>query len=109
MVRNGCTCWLLVMETVLPLSPIALSIAWPRQPWCGPAVTGKQLSHPSAQLWVVVQIPLNAQVADGLEAQARSDGERLRASQEGRSAQIQGGIEDVAPAGDQRPPKLGSM
>ena len=59
---------------------------------------------------VVVQVPLDAQIVDGLEAQPRGHRRKVaRRGQKGHRAQIQRGIEDIAPAGDQRPPKLGSI
>ena len=48
---------------------------------------------------VVRQVPLDAQIVDGLEANARSDGSNVaRRSEKGRRHQVQRGIEHIAPA-----------
>ena len=69
-------------------------------------VVGSQLPA----LGVVVQVPLNAQVVDGLKAQARSDGRQVaRRREEGHGAHVQRGVEDVAAAGDERAAEVGSI
>ncbi len=56
-----------------------------------------------ALLGVVVQVPLDAQVVDGFKAQAGGDGGKVaRGSEKGDGAQVEGGVEDVAAAGDER-------
>jgi hypothetical protein len=112
MERKGCNCWLWMMEAALPFSSTALSRAWPTPTGgAAPTVAGKEVvgAQPPG-LGVVVQVPLDAQVVDGLEAQPRGDRRQVaRPGEEGDAAQVQRGVEDVAPAGMSAPPKLGSM
>ena len=57
---------------------------------------------------VVRQIPLDAQIVDGLEADARGDGRNVaRRSEKSRRHQVQRGIEDIAPARNERSAKVG--
>ena len=73
-----------------------------------PTVAGiKVIRAELAGLGVVVQIPLDAQVVDGLEAQPRDDRRQIARRGEIRDpALVQRGVEDVAPVVDQRPAEV---
>ena len=57
---------------------------------------------------VVGQVPLDAQIVDGLETDARGNGRKVaRRSEERGRHQVQRGIEDVAPAGNEGSAEVG--
>ena len=50
---------------------------------------------------VVVEVPLDAQIVDGLKAQPGGDGRKVaRVGEEGDAGQVEGGLEDVSAARD---------
>src|SRR5579863_4502675 len=61
-----------------------------------------------AGLGIVIEIPLDTQVIDGFEAQTGNDGSEVAGlGKEGDRAGIQGGVENIAPAGDEGSAEIG--
>jgi hypothetical protein len=109
MERKGCTCWLWMVErAAVFVDGVEHGMAH-ADGGAAPTVAGKEVvgAQPSG-LGVVVQIPLDAQVVDGLEAQPRGDRREVaRRGEEGDGAQVQRGVEDVAPVGNERAAEVG--
>ena len=74
-----------------------------------PTVTGKKVvGVQAAVLGVEVQVPLDAEIVNGLETQARGERREVaRSSEESYAGQVQGGVEDVAAVGDERAAEIG--
>ena len=74
-----------------------------------PTVAGKEIAgvDPSSP-GVVVHVPLDAQIVNGLEAQARNDGSQVAwRSEEGNASQVECGVEDVSPVGNEGAAEVG--
>ena len=74
-----------------------------------PAIAGVEIVRAEASApWVIIHVPLDAQVVDGFKAEARDDGRKVaRHGEKGDAAQVESRVEDIAAIGNERAAEVG--